>query len=203
VRNGVQPPARFGHAAGIVNGQVMIIFGGSGAAGVLNDIWQFDIAGFQWRQLSPSTPVSAVDWTGRMVIVSCVCVCVSISRAAGTPPPASMTPVGGTIGRHFVIYSDASPNTLCVPVPSLCFLCTEPLPLVCVLRESVGCITHRMLVHSHPHQRLQPKRATLHILVASLLALSSPSWWESQRWCLPCGTGACCVGLTPLSPTTR
>jgi Galactose oxidase, central domain len=54
VRNGVQPPPRFGHAAGIVNGQVMIIFGGSGVAGVLNDIWQFDIAGYQWRQLSPS-----------------------------------------------------------------------------------------------------------------------------------------------------
>ena len=55
VRNGVAPPARYGHAAGLVNGETMVIFGGSGAGGALNDLWSFDISMNTWKQLQPGT----------------------------------------------------------------------------------------------------------------------------------------------------
>ncbi len=48
------PPARYGHAAGLVDGQVMVIFGGTASTGVLNDLWEYDISKNSWRSMNPS-----------------------------------------------------------------------------------------------------------------------------------------------------
>ena len=40
-----------------------------------------------------------------------------LTRAAGTPPPASNTPIGATIGRHFLLYTGLAPGNVYVYYP--------------------------------------------------------------------------------------
>jgi len=91
VWNGVQPSGRYGHTAGMVNGETMVVFGGVGKSGPLNDLWAFDLATVQmWRQLKP----------------------------LGSGPPAGPAhPLGGSMGRHFLVYNSEQPTTLYVYYP--------------------------------------------------------------------------------------
>jgi len=102
--DGVVPPARYGHAAGLVNGETMVIFGGTGAAGALGDLWSYDISLRTWKRLSPM----------------------------GVGPTAMSAPLGGTVGRHFVLYNASLPNSVFVyypPDPN--FVLPTPIPVDC------------------------------------------------------------------------
>jgi hypothetical protein len=58
-----QPPARYGHAAGFIEGNQFLVFGGTaqGPNGplLLNDLWQFDEHTKTWYALSPGTCLCA------------------------------------------------------------------------------------------------------------------------------------------------
>lgn len=89
VKGGVAPQARYGHAAALVDGNTMVIFGGTSQGLPMSDLWAYDVSTSTWRALAPSGPA----------------------------PPAMMVPVGGTMGRHFLVYSSILPNAMFVYYP--------------------------------------------------------------------------------------
>ena len=54
-RNVLQPPARSGHSS-VAVGRKMVVLFGEGPAGLLGDVWAFDVDTEQWEQLSSSCP---------------------------------------------------------------------------------------------------------------------------------------------------
>ena len=59
---GNPPPARDSHSAIIYNNTDMIIFGGNGSTGKLNDLWNFNLIDKKWTKLtSEGSPPSARD----------------------------------------------------------------------------------------------------------------------------------------------
>lgn len=76
--SGPSPPAR-ALASAILDsqGRRMVVFGGQGASGLLNDVWAFDLAAHTWTDLTPAsgaapdprfTPVSVYDPVGHRMI---------------------------------------------------------------------------------------------------------------------------------------
>ena len=58
------PPGRMGHAAAFIESSRLLIFGGIGANGALNDLWQFEESQKLWTALSPGESHRCDRWRG-------------------------------------------------------------------------------------------------------------------------------------------